>query len=82
MRKMPKKSLIPGVMKQYFLVIPHIIRHTKCLTKKTLCVEESVHVLFDEFNSLVKNDAHDEDFMLGLAKKDLLPTQDEGKNHP
>jgi len=39
-----------------------------------LCVEESVHMLFDESNSLVKNDAQDEDFELGLAKKDLFLT--------
>jgi len=40
-----------------------------------LCVEESVHVLFDEANSLVKNDAQDEEHELGLAKRDLLSTQ-------
>ena len=38
-----------------------------------------MHVLFDESNSLVENDAQDEDFELGLAKKDLLLTH-EGKN--
>jgi len=48
--------------------------------KRTLCVEESVHVLFDESNSLIENDAQDEDFELGLAKKDLLPTHEENKN--
>jgi len=54
----------------------------KVLNKRTLCVEESVHVLFDESNSLVENDAQDENFEVGLAKKDFLPTHDEGKNHP
>jgi len=29
----------------------------KVFNKRTLCVEESVHVLFDESNSLVENDA-------------------------
>jgi len=48
--------------------------------KRTLCVEESVHVLLDESNPLVENDAHYEDFELGLAKKDLLPTHEESKN--
>ena len=41
-----------------------------------------MHVLFDESNSLVENDAQDEDFELGLAKKDLLPTHEEGKDSP
>ena len=48
--------------------------------KRTLCVEESVHVLFDEFNSLVENDAQDEDFELGHTKKDFLLTHEESKN--
>ena len=48
--------------------------------KRTLCVEESVHVLFDESNSLIEDDAQDDDFELGLARKDLLPTQEESKN--
>jgi len=48
--------------------------------KRTLCIEESVHVLFDESNSLSENDAQDEDFELGLAKKDFLSTHEEGKN--
>ena len=47
--------------------------------KRTLCVEESVHVLFDETNSLVENDAQDEEFELGLEKKDLLLAQTKGK---
>jgi len=29
----------------------------KVFNKRTLCVEESVHVMFDETNSLVENDA-------------------------
>ena len=39
-----------------------------------------MHVLFDESNSLVENDAQDEDVKLGLAKKYLLLTHEEGKN--
>ena len=31
-----------------------------------------MHVLFDESNSLVENDAQDEDVELDLVKKDLL----------
>ena len=39
-----------------------------------------MHVLFHESNSLVENDAQDEDFELRLAKKHLLPTHEEGKD--
>ena len=39
-----------------------------------------MHVLFGETNSLVEIDAQDDDFELGLAKKDLLLTHEEGKN--
>jgi len=42
----------------------------KVFNKRTTCVEESVHVLFDETNSLIENDVQDEDFDLGLARKD------------
>ena len=40
-----------------------------------------MHVLFDESNSLSKNDAHEEDFELGLAKKDLVFIHEKGKSH-
>ena len=43
-------------------------------------VEESVHVLFDESNSLSENDVQDEDFELGLTKKDCLSNHEQGKN--
>jgi len=57
----------------------------KVFNKRTLCVEESVYVLFDESNSLVENDAQDEDFELGLLRKiccshSFLLTHEEGKN--
>jgi len=51
----------------------------KLVSKKILCIEESVHVLFDKTNSLVEIDAHDDDFELGLTKKDLLLIHDKGK---
>ena len=51
----------------------------KVFNKRTLCVEESVHVLFDESNSLVEHDTQEDDFELGLAKKDWLPMQEAGK---
>jgi len=44
----------------------------KVFNKRTLCVEESVHVLFDETNSMVENDAQDEEFELGLARMFLM----------
>jgi len=43
--------------------------------KRTLCVEESVHVLFDETNSLFNSDAQDEEYELGLVRRHLLLTQ-------
>jgi len=51
----------------------------KVFNKRTLCVEESVHVLFDETNSLIENNAQDEEYELGLARKDLSFTHKEGK---
>ena len=47
----------------------------KVFNKRTLYVEESVHVLCDETNSLVENDAQDAEFELGLVRIDLLLTQ-------
>ena len=56
----------------------------KVSNKQTLCVEDSVHVLLDETNSLFENDAHDEEYELGLVRRDLLLTQnsmlDKGKS--
>ena len=43
----------------------------KVFNKQTLCVEESVHVLFDETNSLIEHDIQDEEFELGLMRKDF-----------
>ena len=34
-----------------------------------------MHVLFDETNSLIENDAQDEEYELGLVRKDLSLTQ-------
>ena len=39
-----------------------------------------MHVLFDETNSLVEDDAQIEGFELGLARKELLSAQKGGKN--
>ena len=55
-------------------------RAYKVFNKRTLSVEESVHVLFDEYNSLSENDVQDEDFELGLSKKDCLSNHEQGKN--
>jgi len=38
--------------------------------KRALCVEESAHILFDESNSFVEHDVQDEEFELGLIRKD------------
>ena len=50
----------------------------KVFNKRTLCVKESVHVLFDKTNSLVGIDAQEDDFELGLTRKNLLLTHEEG----
>ena len=44
----------------------------KVFNKRTLCVEERVHVFFDESNSLNESNAQDEEFELGLVQKELL----------
>jgi len=46
----------------------------KVFNKQTLYVEESVHVLFDETNSLIEHDAQHEEFELGLMRKDFALT--------
>ena len=42
------------------------------MSKQILCVEKSVHVLIDEPNSLIENDAWDKEFELDLTRKDLV----------
>ena len=44
----------------------------KLVSKQILCVEKSVHVLIDEPNSLIENDAQDKEFEQDLARKDLV----------
>jgi len=51
----------------------------KVFSKRTLCVEKSVHVLYDKTNSLVENDAQDEEFELGLTIKDILLMHEKGE---
>ena len=38
-----------------------------------------MHVLFDETNSLIENNAQDEEFELGLVRKDLFLIHEKGK---
>ena len=52
----------------------------KLVSKQILCVEKSVHVLIDETNSLIENDAQDEEFELGRVRKDLLLIHEKGKS--
>jgi len=42
--------------------------------KRTLGVDESMHVLFDETNYVVKHDTQDEEYELGLVRKDVSLT--------
>ena len=51
----------------------------KVFNKRTLCVEESVHVLFDETNSLLEKDIQDEEYELGLTRKEQNVVVHEGK---
>ena len=51
----------------------------KLVSEQILCVEKSVHMLFDKTNSLNKNDAQDKEFELDLARKDLLLMHEKGK---
>ena len=60
-------------MRQFFLAIPHIVRRIKFSTKEPYVLKNVCMYFFDESNSLGENDAEDEDFGLGLVKKDLLP---------
>ena len=39
-----------------------------------------MHVLFDESDSLSEKDVQDEEFELGLCKKDCLTNQEQGKD--
>ena len=39
-----------------------------------------MHVLIDETNSLIENDAQDKEFELGLARKDLLLMHEKSKS--
>jgi len=50
------------------------------VSKRILCVEKSVHVLFDETNSLIENDAQGEEFELGFTKKKLLLIHEKDKS--
>jgi len=47
----------------------------KVFNKRTLCVEKSVHILFDETNSLTEHDTQDEEFEFGVVRKDISLTQ-------
>jgi len=47
----------------------------KVFNRRTLCIEESVHVLFDEANSIIEHDIQDKEFELDLVRKDLTLTQ-------
>ena len=44
----------------------------KSVSKQILCVENNVHMLIDETNSLIENDAQDKEIEPDLATKDLV----------
>ena len=47
----------------------------KLFNKRTLCVEASVHALFNETNSLIEHDTQEKELELGLVRKDFSLTQ-------
>jgi len=55
MGRMPSKKFNPRSDEAIFLGYSSHIKAYKVFDKRTLCVEESVHVLFT--NSLIENDA-------------------------
>ena len=65
----------PKSDKAIFLGYSSHSKSYKVFNKRTLCVEESVYVLFDKTNSLFENDAQDEEYEQGLVRRDLLLTQ-------
>jgi len=69
------ESLTPRSDGAIFLGYSSHSKTYKVFNKRTLCVEESVHMLFDETNSLFESDAQDEEYELGLVRRDLLLTQ-------
>ena len=63
----------PGSDEAIFLGYSSHNKAYKVFNKRTLCLTESVNVLFDESNFLIENVAQDDDFELGLTRKDFLP---------
>ena len=51
----------PGSDEAIFLGYSSHSKAYKVFNKRILCAEESVHILFDESNSLSENDVQDED---------------------
>ena len=74
-RKEPLGKFDPRSDETIFLGYSSHSKVCKVFNKRILCVEESVHVLFDETNSLIKHDTQDEEFELGLMRKDFLLIQ-------
>jgi len=42
------------------------------VSKQIFCVQKSVHVIIDETNSLIENDAQDKEIERDLVRKDLV----------
>ena len=60
------ESLTPRSDGAIFLGYSSHSKAYKVFNKRTLCVEESVHVLFHETNSLIEHDTQEEEFELVL----------------
>ena len=51
MERTIQENLMPNPMKGYFWVIPQLAKHIEFSIKRTLVVEESMHVIFYETNT-------------------------------
>ena len=62
---------VPGVM-LWHQRLGYASFLNKLVSKQILCVEKSVHVLIDETNSLIENNAQDKEIKPDLIRKDLV----------
>lgn len=53
----------------------------KIYNKRTLCIEESAHVIFDESNVLHESDLQEEEFDLELTRKEGIAERETGSNN-
>lgn len=73
-------------MKLYFLGMPQIVNKAyRVYNKRTMCMEESIHIIFDETNNCDAgtDTTIDDDFVIGLATNSVEDDEEEVPNpHP